>query len=104
MRCPKPLMRRSSATSLRMTLEMSIVKTFRRNVSTVRKNFEIKMQTTSEFYCAYCGEPNVTFVDLSAGGQQSYIEDCQVCCRPNILYLRVDEETLDIEIDTEYEG
>jgi len=28
------------------------------------------------------------FVDLSAGNQQSYVEDCQVYCRPNILYLR----------------
>jgi len=51
-----------------------------------------------------CGEPNLTFVDFSAGGQQSYVEDCQVCCRPNILYVRIDEDTLDIEIDTEYEG
>ncbi|MBD2713032.1 CPXCG motif-containing cysteine-rich protein, partial [Limnospira platensis] len=40
------------------------------------------MQNTAEFTCAYCGESNVTFIDFSAGGQQSYIEDCQVCCRP----------------------
>ena len=62
------------------------------------------MQDTAEFTCGYCGEPNLTFIDLSAGGQQSYVEDCQVCCRPNILYVRVDEDTLEIEIDTEYEG
>ena len=62
-----------------------------------------QMQTTAEYTCAFCGEPNLTFVDFSAGGQQSYVEDCQVCCRPNVLYVRVDEETLDIEIDTEYE-
>ena len=62
------------------------------------------MQNTAEYYCAYCGEPNLTFIDLSAGGQQSYVEDCQVCCNPNILYVRVDEDTLDIEIDTESES
>ena len=62
------------------------------------------MQTTAEYICAFCGEPNTTFVDLSAGSQQSYVEDCQVCCRPSILYLRVDEETLDVEIDSDYEG
>jgi len=62
------------------------------------------MQNTAEYTCAYCGEPNLTFVDVSAGGQQSYVEDCQVCCRPNILYVRIDEETLDVEIDSEYEG
>jgi hypothetical protein len=62
------------------------------------------MQTTAEFWCAYCGEENVTFVDLSAGGVQSYVEDCQVCCRPNMLYIQVDEETLAIEVTSEYEG
>ncbi|PZV08155.1 MAG: CPXCG motif-containing cysteine-rich protein [Leptolyngbya sp.] len=62
------------------------------------------MQNTAEFNCAYCGEPNTTFIDLSAGMQQAYIEDCQVCCRPNHLFVRIDEETLDIEIDSEYNG
>ncbi len=45
----------------------------------------------------------VYFVDISAGRQQSYTEDCQVCCHPNVLYVYVDEETLDIQIDTDYE-
>ena len=60
-------------------------------------------QTTAEYFCAFCGEPNTTFVDISAGMQQSYLEDCQVCCRPNILFIRVDEHTLDVEIETDYE-
>ena len=62
------------------------------------------MQTTAEFYCAFCGEVNTTFVDLSAGNQQSYVEDCQVCCRPNILYLTLDEETLVVQIDSDTES
>lgn len=62
------------------------------------------MESTAEYICAYCGESNLTFVDWSAGSQQSYVEDCQVCCRPNILYLRFDEDTMEVEIDTEYEG
>ncbi len=61
------------------------------------------MQSTADFYCAFCGEPSTTFIDLSAGGSQSYVEDCQVCCRPNILYIHVDEDTLEIDISTEYE-
>ena len=40
--------------------------------------------------CPYCGEWIVIFVDASAGDQQ-YIEDCQVCCRPIQLTVRVDE-------------
>ena len=61
------------------------------------------MQTTAEYYCAFCGEPSTTFVDISGGMEQSYIEDCQVGCRPNVLYVRIDEDTLDIEIDTDYQ-
>ncbi len=76
----------------------------RKSPSHNAKVSKTEMQNTAEFYCAFCGEPNLTFVDLSAGGEQSYVEDCQVCCRPNILYVRIDEDTLDIEIDTEYEG
>lgn len=31
--------------------------------------------------CPYCGERIEIVVDASAG-DQDYIEDCQVCCRP----------------------
>lgn len=31
--------------------------------------------------CPYCGESITILVDGSVGDQQ-YIEDCQVCCRP----------------------
>lgn len=62
------------------------------------------MENTAEYTCAYCGESNLIFVDISAGYQQSYIEDCQVCCQPNVLFVRIDEDTLDIEIDSECES
>jgi hypothetical protein len=42
------------------------------------------------FQCAGCGEWNQTAVDESAGRKQSYVEDCQVCCKPNILNVRFD--------------
>ena len=29
-----------------------------------------------------------TTVDESAGSRQSYVEDCQVCCKPNVLDVR----------------
>ncbi|NET50745.1 MAG: CPXCG motif-containing cysteine-rich protein [Merismopedia sp. SIO2A8] len=61
------------------------------------------MQKTADYTCAFCGELNTTFVDISAGFSQRYIEDCQVCCRPNILYLHIDEDTLEVDIQTDYE-
>lgn len=41
--------------------------------------------------CPYCGEPFDTLVDLSAGST-SYVEDCQVCCRPIELGIEVSVE------------
>ena len=40
--------------------------------------------------CPYCGEEFETSVDASAG-LCSYVEDCQVCCQPIEMELRVDE-------------
>jgi len=36
--------------------------------------------------CPYCGEVFTTLVDCSAG-DQDYIEDCVVCCRPIECHL-----------------
>ena len=44
----------------------------------------------SGFQCAACGEWNATSVDESAGRRQSYVEDCQVCCKPNLLGIEYD--------------
>ena len=40
--------------------------------------------------CPYCGEPFETSADASAGAC-NYVEDCQVCCQPIEMELRVDE-------------
>jgi len=31
-------------------------------------------------------------VDASGGDHQEYIEDCQICCRPNSLQIDIDVE------------
>ena len=41
----------------------------------------------SVFQCAGCGEWNETFIDPSNGSKQSYVEDCQICCKPNVLRI-----------------
>lgn len=38
--------------------------------------------------CPYCGEPITLLADCSAGNQ-SYIEDCSVCCQPINVHLEV---------------
>ena len=42
------------------------------------------------YLCAYCNSENHTFIDPSAGQHQQYVEDCQVCCSPNILTVSFD--------------
>ena len=34
--------------------------------------------------CPYCGETIDVLVDMSESGQ-TYVEDCQVCCRPIVF-------------------
>ena len=50
------------------------------------------------FRCTYCGELNHTFVDPSQGKTQTYIEDCQICCRPNNLAISYDRQNRAFDI------
>lgn len=52
-----------------------------------------------EYECAYCGERNESFIDPASGLKQSYVEDCEICCRPNVLNVRVDLENDDVTIE-----
>ncbi|MEO6967216.1 MAG: CPXCG motif-containing cysteine-rich protein [Rhodanobacteraceae bacterium] len=54
--------------------------------------------------CPYCGESFETGVDASAGST-SYIEDCQVCCKPINVRLSIDDDgaLLDVQTQTDSE-
>lgn len=52
----------------------------------------IRMDEEADYICDACGEQIVVPIDLSAGPEQTYVEDCPVCCRPNVLHILVDEE------------
>lgn len=41
--------------------------------------------------CPYCGEPFDAEVDGPAGSQE-YVEDCEVCCQPVVLDVKVDPD------------
>ncbi len=47
------------------------------------------MLPSTQIDCPYCGESIDLLVDDSAGDQQ-YIEDCQVCCRPIVVTVTVE--------------
>jgi hypothetical protein len=56
------------------------------------------------YQCAGCGEWNETSVDSSAGTRQEYVEDCQVCCKPNILHVSWDMSAGEYTISAELES
>ncbi len=57
----------------------------------------------SGYFCAGCGEWNEIAVDESAGSRQRYVEDCQVCCKPNVLRVSWDAGAGEFVIDAELE-
>jgi hypothetical protein len=56
------------------------------------------------FQCAGCGEWVDTVVDESAGSKQQYVEDCQVCCQPNVLTVRWDASAAAFVVSAELES
>ncbi len=49
------------------------------------------MLPSLDIQCPYCGESIEILVDASAGDQR-YIEDCQVCCRPIVITVTIDDD------------
>ena len=49
------------------------------------------MRDEASYTCDSCGEEVVVPIDLSAGSSQEYVEDCPVCCCPNVIQVEIDE-------------
>jgi Cysteine-rich CPXCG len=50
------------------------------------------MKDEGRYLCDSCGEEIVVPIDLSAGSVQEYVEDCPVCCSPNVIHIEMDED------------
>lgn len=51
------------------------------------------IETEHFFSCPYCGETISMLLDLSVPSQ-TYIEDCEVCCRPLRIRYETDGEVV----------
>lgn len=47
---------------------------------------------TTTIQCPFCWQSSDIVIDPSVP-QQSYVEDCFVCCRPMVLAIEIDEMT-----------
>ena len=52
---------------------------------------------SEQVQCPYCGELISLWLD-SSGGDQAYVEDCSVCCRPIEVGLRWTGTDWDLEV------
>ena len=46
----------------------------------------------AEYVCDHCGEEIVVPIDAAAGASQRYVEDCPVCCNPNVIHVEIDDD------------
>lgn len=60
------------------------------------------MEFEASYRCDSCGEEIVVPIDLSAGEEQEYVEDCPVCCCPNVIHVEI-AESGDVRIWSEAE-
>lgn len=44
------------------------------------------------YICNTCGEEIVVPLDFSQGRRQEYVEDCPVCCNPNVIFVHFDSD------------
>ncbi len=45
-----------------------------------------------EFSCPYCGEKLSIRIDITGGERQSFVYDCEVCCRPIQIQFEVEAD------------
>lgn len=51
------------------------------------REIEEEVNDEASYVCDACGEEIVIPVDPSAGSHQDFVEDCPVCCRPNVIHV-----------------
>ena len=52
-----------------------------------RKKRKRRASDEGGYVCPSCGEQIVIPLDPSAGTEQKYVEDCPVCCNPNVVHV-----------------
>jgi transcription elongation factor Elf1 len=50
------------------------------------------LESDQEFNCPYCGEVIAVRVDRTGGSRQTFVTDCEVCCRPILVEADIDAD------------
>lgn len=54
---------------------------------------------SGQLTCPHCGETFEISVDPSEGKRQSWISDCEVCCRPLSVRVTIGKRSIEIDAD-----
>lgn len=57
-----------------------------------RKSKRPRPADEGTYVCPTCGERIVIPLDRSGGADQRYVEDCPVCCNPNVVKVEFFED------------
>lgn len=55
----------------------------------------------ASYVCPSCGEEIVVPIDLTMGEEQEYVEDCPVCCSPNVLTVNCQDGYVSVHAEAE---
>jgi hypothetical protein len=61
----------------------------KRRRKTKKRRRDVNLE--SSYVCDSCGEEIVIPIDPSQGATQEYVEDCPVCCCPNVITVDLDD-------------
>ncbi len=53
----------------------------------MRRKKRRHLAAEGSYVCPSCGETIEIPIDRSSGDEQEYVEDCPVCCRPNVIHV-----------------
>jgi hypothetical protein len=57
------------------------------------------------YECAFCGEENSLLIDPHGRRRYTLTEDCQVCCRPNLIAVSFDADgAMTLDVTPEYDA
>jgi len=64
----------------------------------------MSLEQYEEFKCPHCGENNTLPLDITGGSQQEFVVDCEVCCAPIVIRIKMRAgEVSSIDISRENE-
>jgi transcription elongation factor Elf1 len=64
----------------------------------------MSLEQFEEFSCPYCNQSNQVLIDITGGSSQSFVVDCEVCCAPIAIRIKIGRDeivTVDVRRENE---